>query len=141
MTEEGRRDVLDIFNTPTESAIGWNSIFETLKSRGLQRVGIVVADDTVGLDTVVGEHFPGTPLQRCVTHLKRNMFAKVRHGDKAALASDLRDVFHTGQRDYTMDMAWKTWQDLCERWEKDYISIRRMKNRWVISIEKHQKMR
>ena len=49
-----------------------------------------MADGIKGLDTVIGEKFPGTPLQRCVTHLKRNMFAKVRHGDKAALAADLR---------------------------------------------------
>ena len=128
VTEEGRRDVLGIFNMPTESATGWDSIFETLKSRGLRRVGLVVADGIIGLDTVVGERFPGTPLQRCVTHLKRNMLAKVRFGDKAALASDLRDVFRTGQRDYTVEMAWKAWMDLCDRWGKDYISIRRLRN-------------
>ncbi|HAE25493.1 MAG TPA: hypothetical protein DCG33_09145 [Prevotellaceae bacterium] len=39
------------------------------------------------LDTVVGQKFPGTPLQRCVTHLKRNMFAKVHHGDKALVTA------------------------------------------------------
>ena len=128
VTEEGRRDVLGIFNMPTESATGWDSIFETLKSRGLRRVGLVVADGIIGLDTVVGERFPGTPLQRCVTHLKRNMLAKVRFGDKAALASDLRDVFRTGQRDYTVEMAWKAWQDLCERWGKDYLSHIRLRN-------------
>ena len=56
----------------------------------------MVADGIKGLDAVVGENFPGTLLQRCVTHLKRNMFAKVSHGDKGALASDLRDIFrHT----------------------------------------------
>jgi len=128
VTEEGRRDVLGIFNMPAESAAGWDSIFETLKDRGVQRIGLVVADGIAGLDTVVGERFPGTPLQRCVTHLKRNMLAKVRHGDKAALGADLRDVFRTGQRGYTVEMAWKAWQDMCERWGKDYISIKRLRN-------------
>jgi len=128
VTDEGRREVLGIFNMPTESATGWDSIFETLKSRGVQRIGLMVADGIAGLDAVVGERFPGTPLQRCVTHLKRNMLAKVRHGDKAALAADLRDVFRTGQRDYTVEMAWKAWQDMCERWGKDYISIRRLRH-------------
>ena len=128
VTEEGRREVLGIFNMPTESATGWDSIFQTLKSRGVQRIGLMVADGITGLDTVVGERFPGTPLQRCVTHLKRNMLAKVRHGDKATLAADLRDVFRTGQRDYTVEMAWKAWQDLCQRWGKDYISIKRLRH-------------
>ena len=63
----------------------------------------MVADGIKGLDVVVGEKFPRTPLQRCVTHLKRNMLAKVSHGDKGALASDLRDIFRTGQRDYTIE--------------------------------------
>jgi len=128
VTEEGRREVLGIFNMPAESATGWDSIFETLKSRGVQRIGLVVADGIAGLDTVVGKRFPGTPLQRCVTHLKRNMFAKVRHGDRAALAADLRDVFRTGQRGYTVEMAWKAWQDMCERWGKDYTSIKRLRH-------------
>ena len=42
----------------------------------------MVADGLSGLDKVIGEKFPGTALQRCTTHLKRNMLARVRHGDK-----------------------------------------------------------
>ena len=96
VTEEGTREVLGIFNMPQESATGWGGIFNKLKDRGLQRMSLMMADGIKGLDTVIGEKFPGTPLQRCVTHLKRNMFAKVRHGDKSALAADLRDVFPYG---------------------------------------------
>lgn len=82
VTEEGRREVLGIFNIPVESATGWGEIFDSLKDRGVEKVGPVVADGIKGLDTVVGEKFPGTPLQRCVTHLKRNMFAKLITGTK-----------------------------------------------------------
>lgn len=128
VTEEGRRDVLGIFNIPTESATGWGDIFDTLKERGVQKIGLMVADGIKGLDVVVGEKFPGTPLQRCVTHLKRNMLAKVSHGDKGALASDLRDIFRTGQRDYTIEMAWKKWQDMCEKWGKDYRTFKLMRD-------------
>ena len=128
VTEEGTREVVYIGNMPVESATGWGEIFEALKDRGLKRIGLMVADGIKGLDTVIGEKFPGTPLQRCVTHLKRNMFAKVRHGDKAALAADLRDIFRTGQRDYTMETAWSKWQDMCERWGKDYLSIKRLRD-------------
>ena len=127
VTDEGRRDVLGIFNIPTESAAGWSGIFETLKDRGVERIGLVVADGIRGLDAVVGEKFPGTPLQRCVTHLKRNLFAKVNHGDKGALVADLRDIFRTGQRDYTIETAWAKWQDMCGRWGKDYRAFRLMR--------------
>ena len=128
VTEEGTREVLGIFNMPQESATGWGDIFDRLRDRGLQRIGLMVADGIKGLDTVIGEKFPGTLLQRCVTHLKRNMFAKVRHGDKAALAADLRDIFRTGQRDYTVEMAWTKWQDMCDRWGKDYRTIKLLRN-------------
>lgn len=128
VTQEGTRDVLGIFNIPEESATGWKDIFDRLKCRGLERIGLMVADGIKGLDSVVGEKFPGTPLQRCVTHLKRNLFAKVRYGDKAALAADLRDIFRTGQRDYTIDMAWSKWQDMCDRWGDDYRSFKLLRN-------------
>ena len=128
VTEEGTREVIYIGKMPVESATGWGEIFDALKDRGLQRVGLMVADGIKGLDTVVGEKFPDTPLQRCVTHLKRNMFAKVRHGDKSALAADMRDIFRTGQRDYTVEIAWTKWQDMCDRWGKDYLSIKRLRD-------------
>ena len=68
------------------------------------------------------------PLQRCVTHLKRNMLAKVRHGDKAEMAADLRDIFRTGQPDYTVEMAWAKWQKMCDRWGKEYRAIKLLRN-------------
>ena len=128
VTEEGRRDVLGIFNIPIESAAGWSEIFDVLKERGVRKIGLMVADGIKGLDAVVGEKFPGTPLQRCVTHLKRNMFAKVSHGDKGTLAADLRDIFRTGQRDYTIETAWEKWQEMCERWGKSYRTFKLMRN-------------
>lgn len=102
--------------------------FDRLKARGVRRIGLMVADGIKGLDTVTGEKFPGTPLQRCVTHLKRNMLSKVRHGDKASLAADLRDIFRTGQRDYTVEAAWTRWQEMCDRWGRDYKSIRLLRD-------------
>lgn len=128
VTKEGTREVIDISDMPVESATGWGCIFDRLKERGLQRIGLVVADGIKGLDTVVGEKFPGTRLQRCVTHLKRNMLAKVRHEDKAELAADLRGVFLTGQYGYTVDKAWENWQGLCDKWGGAYKSIGRLRN-------------
>ena len=44
VTEEGTREVLGIFNMPIESAAGWKEIFGKLQERGVQRIGLVVAD-------------------------------------------------------------------------------------------------
>ncbi|MCM1138571.1 MAG: IS256 family transposase [Muribaculum sp.] len=128
VTGEGTREVLGIFNMPEESSTGWGDIFDKLKDRGVRHIGLMVADGIKGLDTVIGEKFPDTSLQRCVTHLKRNMFAKVRHGDKSALAADLRDIFRTGQRDYTVELAWDKWQEMCDKWGADYRAIKLLRN-------------
>ena len=83
------------------------------------------ADGLKGLEDVISAVFPGTPLQRCTTHLKRNLLSCVRNGDKGELAEDLRQLFRTGDRSYTVERAWEQWQALCEKWGQDYRSFRR----------------
>ena len=126
--EDKTREVLGIFNRPSESATGWGEMFTILKERGINKIGLLVADGLRYLEESLSRAFPGTPLQKCVTHLKRNMLARVRHGDKGELAEDLRDVFRTGDRSYTPELAWGAWQALCAKWGKDYRSIKRMSN-------------
>lgn len=99
--EDKTRDVLGIFNRPTESATGWQEMFAELKARGLEHIGLLVADGLTGLSTSLSAVYPNTPLQRCVTHLKRNMLNRVQYGDKQELSQDLSMVFRVGQPDYT----------------------------------------
>lgn len=124
--EDKTREVLGIFNRPSESAAGWKEMFLALQERGVERIGITVADGIKNLEDALAEIYPGCDLQKCVTHLKRNMFNRVRHGDKGELANDLRDVFRTGDRTYTPEKGWMAWQDLCRKWGKDYRSIKKM---------------
>ena len=100
--EGKRREVLGIFNKPTESALGWGEMLTELQERGVRKIGLVCA---AGLKDVISAIFPGTPLQRCTTHLKRNLLSCVRNGDKGELAEDLRQLFRTGDRSYTVERA------------------------------------
>ena len=96
MREDERREVLGIFNKPTESALGWGEMLTELQERGVRKIVLVCADGLKGLEVVISAVFPGTPLQRYTTHLKRNLLSCVRNGDKGELAEDLRQVFRTG---------------------------------------------
>lgn len=116
MREDERREVLGIFNKPTESALGWGEMLTELQERGVRKIGLVCADGLKVLEVVISAVFPGTPLQRYTTHLKRNLLSCVRNGDKGELAEDLRQVFRTGDRSYTVERAWEQWQTLCEKW-------------------------
>ena len=42
--EDKTRDVLGIFNRPTESATGWKEMFQALQDRGIRNIGLLVAD-------------------------------------------------------------------------------------------------
>ena len=126
--EDKTREVLGIFNRPSESATGWGEMFLALQERGVKNIGLLVADGLKYLEDALAKAFPGTPLQKCVTHLKRNMLSKVRHGDKGELADDLREVFRTDDRSYTPELAWQAWGSLCTKWGKDYRSIKKMGN-------------
>ena len=91
-----------------------------------KKIGLTVVDGLKYLEEALASIYPGTALQKCVTHLKRNLLSRVRHGDKGELANDLREVFRTGDRTYTPEKAWIAWQELCKKWGKDYRSIKRM---------------
>lgn len=101
--DDKTREVLGIYNNPGESATGWADVLWRIREIGVDRIGLIVADGLKGLDTALGDPFPNVPLQRCTAHLKRNLMDKVKHGDKLALAEDLRDVFRTGERTYTRE--------------------------------------
>ena len=92
----------------------------------MDKVGLLVADGLKSLEDAFAHVFPGAALQKCVMHLKRNLFNKVRHGDKGELASDLRGIFRTGDVSYTPEQGWDAWQSLCRKWGKDYRSIGKM---------------
>lgn len=80
--EDKRREVLGIFNKPTERALGRGEMLAELHERGMRKISLVCADGLKGLEDVISAVFPETPLQRYKTHLKRNLLSCVRNGDK-----------------------------------------------------------
>ena len=123
--EDKRREVLGIFNKPTRVPWAGARCSQSCRNEAFGRSALVCADGLKGLEDVISAVFPGTPLQRCTTHLKRNLLSCVRNGDKGELAEDLRQLFRTGDRSYTVERAWEQWQALCEKWGQDYRSFRR----------------
>ena len=128
VNEQGQREVIGIESLPTESATGWEELFLSLKERGLQNVGLLVADGLQGLNEAVSHVWPKTPLQWCVTHIKRRVLSKVRTEDREELAQDLCDVFTTGRFDEDADKGWERWLTLCEKWRPKCGSFARMRN-------------
>jgi len=117
------REVLSVEAYPTETSNIWSDIFKDLKSRGLEKLNLVVADGLPGIENAVEENFPETNLQLCVTHLKREMLKQVRSESKYELANDLRYLFETNNENFTYEKAKKRLNIIEQKWGKYYPKI------------------
>lgn len=128
VTPEQQREVLAICHFPSESATGWQMMLQELSRRGVNQIGLIVADGLIGLPTAAARIFPKADFQRCVTHAKRGLLARVRTEDKPHLAADLREVFATDRREDTPEQGWKRWQACCDHWKVKYRRFARLRN-------------
>src|SRR5690625_234058 len=125
--EDQTRQVLAISDQPTESATGWEMLFEGLKQRGLSSIGLIVADGLKGLENAAARVYGRAGFQRCVTHVKRRLLARVRSEDKPLLGEDLREVFATDGKDDSPEKGWQRWQSLCGKWQGKYKRFSKLK--------------
>lgn len=65
----GKRDILAIEPMQEESEATHTMLFESLKSRGVEEVWLVVSDAHQGLRKAIQESFIGCSWQRCKVHL------------------------------------------------------------------------
>ena len=61
--EDGHKEVLGLYIADTESAKVWMGILEDLRSRGVEKIGVLAADGLRGLTEAIEAVFPGTTYQ------------------------------------------------------------------------------
>ena len=125
---DATREVIAIEHMPTESGTGWQVIFQRLRERGVEKVGLVVADVIAGLEKAATKILGSMPVQQCVVHLKRGLAAHVRPKLRGALFEDLAHVFPIGDKNISSEMGWQRWNEFCQNWGKTYDKIARMAN-------------
>ena len=128
--EEGRREIIHFTLAPSESATAWRQVLEDLRKRGLQGVEFIVADGLTGLPEAAAETFPSAQFQLCWLHKEKNLLAKVRARDRAALAYDLKLIYkaenlRAAKEAFTLfKMAWgRKYPKVVESLEKDLNSL------------------
>ena len=117
--EDYTRETIHLSNNPTESAAGWDNVLKDLKKRGVEEIGLVVADGIVGLEEKVLANFPKTSLQKCVTHLKRNILNSVRLGDKQKISAALESLFDISDKRYNKKKACQKTKEIIMVWQKN----------------------
>jgi putative transposase len=95
----GRRHVLGVSVSLSEAEIHWRTFLQSLTSRGMSGVRLIVSDDHSGLKAARRAVFGGVPWQRCQFHLQQNAGAHVpRQSMKAEVAADIRKIFNAPDR-------------------------------------------
>jgi putative transposase len=99
VNEDGKREVLGVSVSLGEHEVHWRNFLQSLVSRGLSGVELIISDDHSGLKSARRAIFGGVPWQRCQCHLQRNAQAYVpRKSMKGDVASDIRSVFNAPNR-------------------------------------------
>jgi transposase-like protein len=117
------REVIGIVNIPSGSAPGWKEVLQTIKHRGVKKIGLIISDNLTGLDTVAPLIYKDAEHQKCAVHLKRNILNKVASKHKQEVASDLKEVFNLDLVNDTINKAFDRLDCFSSKWRKYYRHI------------------
>ena len=90
---DGTREVLGMWIAENEGASFWASVFNGLKTRGVEDILIAVTDGLKGMTEAIETVYPQTLHQTCIVHLIRASTAFVSHKDRPAVCKELKPVY------------------------------------------------
>ena len=95
LNRKGEKEILTMEEGYRESTESWCDLLRKIKKRGVQWVGMFIADGALGLWNAQREVFPTSKRQRCWVHKMRNVVDKVsvRHQDEVLIF--LREMYHS----------------------------------------------
>jgi putative transposase len=95
----GKRTILGVSAALGEQEVHWRSFLQSLITRGLSGVQLIISDDHSGLKAARVAVFGGIPWQRCQFHLQQNAQAYVPHKDQQVeVAADIRMILNAPDR-------------------------------------------
>lgn len=99
VTPDGHRCILGVSVSLGEQEVHWRTFLQSLVSRGLRGVKLIISDDHPGLRAARQAVFGGVPWQRCQFHLQQNAQAYVPRKElQATVAAEIRTVFNAPDR-------------------------------------------
>ena len=117
------RDVLGVYNYPTESSTNWIEIAKNIEERGVKEVNLFVSDGLPGIEDALKQVFPKTPLQTCIVHYQRNLMKNIRPSNKQEFGKDLKEIFNPNLNDDTVEKAKNRLKEAAIKWQKIYPKV------------------
>ncbi|MBE0411599.1 MAG: IS256 family transposase, partial [Anaerolineales bacterium] len=78
---KGKRSILGVSISLSEGEVHWRTFLQSLVTRGMSGVQLIISDDHPGLEVARKAIFGGIPWQRCQYHLQQNASAYVPRKD------------------------------------------------------------
>ena len=78
MNNKARRQVIGLSYFDTENYLDWRDFLMSLKARGLNGVKLVISDEHAGLIRAIKEIMIGASHQRCIAHLEKNIYSRIK---------------------------------------------------------------
>src|ERR687887_1606262 len=119
VTMEGEKALLGLWLSESEGAKFWLSVFNELKSRGIEDCFIACVDGLKGLPEAIEAVFSKTQVQLCIVHKVRNSLKYVPWKERKAVAADLRAIYGAA----TLAEAEHALEHFAERWDTKYPTI------------------
>lgn len=116
---EGEKELPGLWRNETEGAKFWLSVFNDLKSRGVEDCFIACVDGLKGLPEAIEAVFPRTQVQLCIVHKVRGSLKYVPWKERKEVAADLRAVYGAA----TLTEAERALERFAERWDGKYPAI------------------
>ena len=116
---DGKKDILGIWISETESASFWSVVFNELKNRGVKDIIIACHDNLSGFVNAMNTAFPKTDSQLCIIHQMRNSTRYVSHKDLKPLMADLKKIYGA----VSEEAALYALEEFGEKWNNKYPQI------------------
>lgn len=96
---DGRKELLALAEGYRESEQSWTDLFQDLRDRGVQWIGLVIGDGIEGLWKAVREKYPRAYRQRWWVHRMRNVLDKVPDKARDEVLAHLRRIYYAKSRE------------------------------------------
>ena len=91
---QGKREILAVSATLSEAEVHWRTFLESLLTRGLVGVELVISDDHAGLQAARQKVFGSVPYQRCQFHMHQNALKYApKRAFQETITRAMREIF------------------------------------------------
>jgi transposase-like protein len=98
--EDGRKELVAIYDGIRESKLSWQELLRDLKARGLEQgPALAVGDGALGFWAALEEEFPASRRQRCWVHKVRNVLNKLPRSVQPHAKGLLHEIFQSPTRE------------------------------------------